>query len=59
MFLAILISNTCVSISAQQNYNNAEKKFLILVNMELELLMSEEELHNALQNARNDLKKSL
>jgi len=27
--------------------------------MELELLMSEEELHNALQNARNDLKKQL
>ena len=35
------------------------KKVLILVNVALELHMSEKELHDALQNARNDLKKQL
>jgi hypothetical protein len=35
------------------------KKALILVNRTLELHMSEKELHNALQNATNDLKKQL
>ena len=58
MFLAISTSNTCAHISAQPRCNDAEK-VLISVNMELDLYMSEEELHNALQNARNDLKKQL